>query len=39
MSVAIAVVGMVNTLSLSIHERRHEIGLLRAVGIRPGRSR
>jgi putative ABC transport system permease protein len=29
----IALIGIANTLILSIHERRHEIGLLRAVGM------
>ncbi|HZD18844.1 MAG TPA: ABC transporter permease, partial [Actinomycetota bacterium] len=33
MAVIIAVFGIVNTLSLSIHERRRELGLLRAVGM------
>ena len=33
MSVIIALVGIVNTLSLSIYERRRELGLLRAVGM------
>jgi putative ABC transport system permease protein len=33
MSVIIAVIGIVNTLSLSILERRRELGLLRAVGM------
>jgi putative ABC transport system permease protein len=31
-SLLIALIGIANTLVLSIHERRHEIGLLRAVG-------
>jgi putative ABC transport system permease protein len=33
MSVVIALIGIVNTLSLSILERRRELGLLRAVGM------
>ena len=32
LAVVIAVLGIANTLSLSIHERRREIGVLRAVG-------
>ena len=35
MSVVIAVIGIVNTLSLSIFEQRREIGMLRAVGMLP----
>jgi putative ABC transport system permease protein len=31
-AVIIALMGIANTLSLSIHERRHELGLARAVG-------
>lgn len=33
MSVVIALVGIVNTLTLSIFERRHELGLVRALGM------
>lgn len=33
MSLVMALLGIVNTLSLSIHERRRELGLLRAVGM------
>ncbi len=33
MSVVVAVIGIVNTLSLSIFERRRELGLLRVVGM------
>jgi len=33
LSVIIALIGIANTLALSIHERRHELGLLRAVGM------
>jgi putative ABC transport system permease protein len=32
LAIVIAVLGIANTLSLGIHERTHEIGLLRAVG-------
>ncbi len=35
MSVVIALVGVANTLSLSVLERRHEHGLLRALGLTP----
>lgn len=38
-AVVIAVFGIVNTLVLSILERRREIGLLRAVGLRRGQLR
>lgn len=33
MALLIALLGIMNTLALSIHERTHEIGLLRAVGM------
>ncbi len=33
LSIVIAVVGIANTLALSIHERVHELGLLRALGM------
>ncbi len=32
LAILIAVMGITNTLSLAVHERRHELGLLRAVG-------
>jgi putative ABC transport system permease protein len=33
MSVVVALVGIVNTMTLSIFERRHELGLVRALGM------
>ncbi len=33
MSVAVALIGIINTLSLSILERRRELGLLRVIGM------
>jgi putative ABC transport system permease protein len=33
MAVLISLFGIANTLALSIHERRRELGLLRAVGM------
>jgi putative ABC transport system permease protein len=39
MSLLMALLGIVNTLTLSIHERTHELGVLRAVGMTPGQAR
>ena len=39
LSVVIAIVGIINTLALSIVERRQEIGMLRAVGMVRGQVR
>lgn len=39
LAIVIALVGIANTLALSIHERRREIGLLRAVGMTRGQVR
>jgi len=39
LSEIIAVLGIVNTLALSVHERTREIGLLRAVGMSPAQVR
>ncbi len=39
LSVVIALIGIGNTLSLSIHERTRELGLLRAVGMNRGQVR
>lgn len=39
LAIVIALIGLANTLSLSIHERTRELGLLRAVGLTRGRLR
>jgi putative ABC transport system permease protein len=39
MTVVMALLGIVNTLTLSIHERTRELGMLRAVGMTPGQAR
>lgn len=39
LSLLIALIGIANTLALSIHERTHELGLLRAVGMTRGQLR
>jgi putative ABC transport system permease protein len=39
LAIVIALIGLANTLSLSIHERSRELGLLRAVGLTRGRLR
>jgi putative ABC transport system permease protein len=39
LAILIALLGIANTLALSIYERRHEIGLLRAVGMTRGQVR
>jgi putative ABC transport system permease protein len=39
LAIVIALLGIANTLSLSVHERTHELGLLRAVGATRGQLR
>ncbi|MER6413533.1 ABC transporter permease [Streptomyces humidus] len=39
MAVVIAVLGVVNTLAMSVFERTREIGMLRAVGLQPEQTR
>lgn len=39
LAVLIALVDIANSLTLSIHERKHELGLLRAVGMTRGQTR
>ncbi|MCW2528633.1 MAG: lipoprotein transporter, permease component [Pseudonocardiales bacterium] len=39
LAIVIAVLGIINTLALSVVERRREIGMLRAVGMRRGQVR
>src|SRR5690606_7043325 len=39
LSLIIAMIGVANTLSLSVHERTRELGLLRAVGMTRGQLR
>jgi putative ABC transport system permease protein len=39
LAIVISLMGIANTLALSIHERTHELGLLRAVGMQRGQLR
>jgi putative ABC transport system permease protein len=39
LSVVLAVLGIVNTLTLSLRERTHELGLLRVIGLTPDQAR
>jgi putative ABC transport system permease protein len=39
MSVLMSLLGIINTLNLSIHERTRELAVLRAVGMTPGQTR
>jgi putative ABC transport system permease protein len=39
LSVLIALIGIVNTMNLSIHERRRELGMVRALGMTAGQVR
>ena len=39
MSVLMSLLGIVNTLTLSIHERTRELGMLRAIGMTPEQAR
>jgi putative ABC transport system permease protein len=39
MSAVMALLGLLNALTLSIHERTHELGVLRAIGMTPEQAR